>query len=111
VSAKDLGRLIDLIAGNAIPGRKAKEVFEAMVETGKDPDAIVAERGLVQITDTGEIEAAIDKIIAENAAKADEFRSGKEALMNWFVGQVMRATKGKAKPDLAAELLKKKLSS
>jgi aspartyl-tRNA(Asn)/glutamyl-tRNA(Gln) amidotransferase subunit B len=111
VSAKDLGRLIDLIASNAISGRQAKEVFEAMVDTGKGPDAIVAERGLSQITDTGEIEAAVDKIIAENVAKVAEFRSGKEALMNWFVGQVMRATKGKAKPDLAAELLKKKLSS
>jgi aspartyl-tRNA(Asn)/glutamyl-tRNA(Gln) amidotransferase subunit B len=111
VSAGDLGRLIDLMAANAISGRQAKEVFEAMVETGQGPDAIVAERGLTQITDTGEIEAAIDKIIAENPAKAAEVRAGKEALMNWFVGQVMRATKGKAKPDLAAELLKKKLSA
>lgn len=111
VSAKDLGRLLDLMADNTISGRQAKEVFEAMVETGQSPDAIVAERGLKQITDTGEIEAAVDKVIADNPEKAAEVRAGKEALMNWFVGQVMKATKGKAKPDLCASLLKKKLSS
>jgi aspartyl-tRNA(Asn)/glutamyl-tRNA(Gln) amidotransferase subunit B len=111
VSAKNLGRLLDLMADNTISGRQAKEVFEAMVETGNDPDAIVAERGLKQITDTGEIEAAVDKVIADNPQKVAEFRSGKDALMNWFVGQVMRATKGKAKPDLCAELFKKKLSA
>jgi aspartyl-tRNA(Asn)/glutamyl-tRNA(Gln) amidotransferase subunit B len=111
VSAKNLGRLLDLMADNTISGRQAKEVFEAMVETGNDPDAIVAERGLKQITDTGEIEAAVDKVIADNPQKVAEFRSGKDALMNWFVGQVMRATKGKAKPDLCAEFFKKKLGA
>ena len=111
VSAKNLGRLIDLIADNTISGRQAKEAFEAMVESGKDTDTIVAEKGLKQITDTGPIEAAIDQIIAANADKVAEYRGGKEQLLGWFVGQVMKATQGKAAPALCGELLKKKLAS
>ncbi len=110
VSAKNLGRLIDLMADNTISGRLAKDVFEIMVETGKDPDAIVEERGLKQITDTGPIEAAIDKIMADNPDKVADYRGGKDKLIGWFVGQVMQATQGKANPGVCSEILKKKLA-
>lgn len=111
VSAINLGRLLDLIADKTISGRLAKDVFEIMVETGNDPDAIVEERGLKQITDTGPIEAAIDKIIADNPDKVAEYQGGKDKLIGWFVGQVMQATKGKANPGVCSDLLKKKLAS
>jgi len=111
VSAKDLGRLLDLMADNTISGRMAKEVFEAMVETGKSPDTIVEERGMKQITDTGPIDAAIDKVMAENADKVEQYRAGKVQVMGWFVGQVMKATQGKANPAVCSELLKKKLEA
>tara|TARA_R110000868_G_scaffold128879_5_gene337319 strand:+ start:739 stop:2196 length:1458 start_codon:yes stop_codon:yes gene_type:complete len=110
VSAKNLGRLIDLMADNTISGRLAKDVFEIMVETGKNPDSIVEERGLKQITDTGPIEAAIDKIMADNPDKVADYRGGKDKLIGWFVGQVMQATQGKANPGVCSEILKKKLA-
>jgi aspartyl-tRNA(Asn)/glutamyl-tRNA(Gln) amidotransferase subunit B len=111
VSAKNLGRLIDLIADDTISGRMAKEVFEIMVDTGKAPDAIVEERGMKQITDTGAIDAAVEKVMAENADKVAQYRSGKTQVMGWFVGQVMKATQGKANPAVCSELLKKKLEA
>ncbi|HXV26336.1 MAG TPA: Asp-tRNA(Asn)/Glu-tRNA(Gln) amidotransferase subunit GatB [Alphaproteobacteria bacterium] len=110
VSADGLGELLDLIADNTVSGRLAKDVFALMFETGKRASAIVEEKGLRQVTDTGAIEAAIDKVMAEQADKVAEFRSGKEKLFGYFVGQVMRATGGKANPALLNELLKKKLS-
>jgi aspartyl-tRNA(Asn)/glutamyl-tRNA(Gln) amidotransferase subunit B len=110
VSAKNLGRLIDLISDNTISGRLAKDVFEIMVETGKDPDAIVEERGLKQITDTGAIEKAVDAVLAANPDKVAQVKAGKDALVGWFVGQVMKATQGKANPAMCQELLKKKLA-
>jgi aspartyl-tRNA(Asn)/glutamyl-tRNA(Gln) amidotransferase subunit B len=111
VSAKDLGRLIDLMADNTISGRMAKEVFEIMVDTGKTPDAVVEEHGMKQITDTGAIDAAVDKILAENADKAAQYKAGKTQVMGWFVGQVMKATQGKANPGMCSEALKKKLDA
>ena len=110
VSADHLGRLVDLIADGTISGRIAKEVFEIMGETGKDPADIVAEKGLKQITDAGAIEAAVDQVIAANPDKAAEVRAGKAALLGWFTGQVMKATGGKANPVAVNALLKKKLS-
>ena len=110
VSADHLGKLLGLIKSNTISGRQAKDVFEIMVETSQDPDVIVAERGLKQITDTGPIDAAIDQIMAENADKVAQYRSGKVQIMGWFVGQVMKATQGKANPALCTELLTKKLT-
>jgi len=111
VSAADLGRLIDLIADNTISGRMAKEVFEIMVESGKAPDVIVEERGMKQITDTGAIDAAVEKILSDNADKVAQYKAGKTQVMGWFVGQVMKATQGKANPALCSELLKKKLDA
>ena len=109
VTAEGLGELIDLIADDTISGRLAKDVFVLMFETGKPARAIVEEKGLRQVTDTGTIEAAIDTVMAEQAEKVAEYRSGKDKLFGYFVGQVMRATGGKANPALLNELLKKKL--
>ena len=109
VSAAALGGLIDLIADNTISGRIAKEVFEEMVATGKAAAAIVEEKGLRQVTDTGAIETAIDEVMAKNADKVAEYRSGKDKLFGFFVGQVMKATAGKANPALVNEILRGKL--
>ncbi len=109
VSAGNLGRLLDLMADQTISGRIAKDVFEIMVETGGDPAAIVAEKGLEQVSDTGAIEAVIDTVMAENADKVDDIRNGKEKLLGWFVGQVMKATGGKANPGMVNDLLRKKI--
>jgi aspartyl-tRNA(Asn)/glutamyl-tRNA(Gln) amidotransferase subunit B len=109
VSAQDLGGLVDLIADNTISGRIAKDVFAEMFETGKPAADIVEAKGLRQVTDTGAIEAKIAEILAANADKLAEYRSGKEKLFGFFVGQVMRAMGGKANPAMLNELLKKKL--
>ena len=110
ISARQLAGLLDLMENDTISGRIAKDVFGFMIESGKDAAAIVAERGLVQVTDSGAIEAAIDKVIGENAAKPAEYRGGKLALFGWFVGQVMKSTGGKANPATVNEILKKKLA-
>ncbi len=110
VSAAALGQLLDLIADKTINGKIAKDVFEAMVETGADPETIVVEKGLRQVTDTGAIDAEVAKIIAANPEKAAEFRSGKDKLFGFFVGQVMKAMAGKANPALVNETLKRHLA-
>ena len=110
VEAGDLGALLDLISDNTISGRIAKDVFAEMLDSGRQPGAIVEEKGLRQVTDTGEIEAAVDAILAKEAGKVAEYRSGKDKLFGFFVGQVMKATQGKANPGLVNELLKKKLA-
>ena len=109
VSAANLGSLLDLIADKTINGRIAKEVFEAMVETGEPPAAIVDSRGLRQVTDTGAIDAAIDQVLANNPDKLAEYRAGKDKLFGFFVGQVMKAMAGKGNPALVNEALKSKL--
>jgi aspartyl-tRNA(Asn)/glutamyl-tRNA(Gln) amidotransferase subunit B len=110
VSAKALSGLLDLIKDNTISGKIAKEVFAIMYETGKDAAAIVEEQGLKQVTDTGAIEKVIDEVIAANQDKVAEYRSGKDKLFGFFVGQVMKLSGGKANPAVLNELLKKKLS-
>ena len=109
VSAAHLGALLDLMADNTINGKIAKDVFEAMVETGRDPASIVDEKGLRQVTDTGAIDAAVDKVLAANPDKVGEFKSGKDKLFGFFVGQVMKAMAGKANPALVNETLKRRL--
>ncbi len=109
VSAARLGELLDLLADGTLSGRLAKEVFEIMIETGGAPKAIVEERGLVQVTDTGAIEAAVDAVIAANPDKVAEVRSGKDKLLGWFVGQVMKSTGGKANPQVLNDILRKKV--
>ena len=110
VSSENLGKLLDLIADNTISGRTAKDVFEEMAETVGDPVKIVEEKGLTQITDTGEIEGIIDQIIAENPKQVEQFKGGNEKIAGWFVGQAMKASGGKANPQAVNEILKKKLS-
>jgi aspartyl-tRNA(Asn)/glutamyl-tRNA(Gln) amidotransferase subunit B len=109
VTAENLGALLDLIKDATINGKIAKDVFEAMVETGEAPGTIVEKRGLRQVTDTGAIDQAIDEVIAANDAKVAEYRNGSEKLFGWFVGQVMRQMKGKGNPALVNEALKRKL--
>ncbi|WP_144186168.1 Asp-tRNA(Asn)/Glu-tRNA(Gln) amidotransferase subunit GatB [Elioraea rosea] len=109
VSAASLGKLLDLINDATINGRIAKEVFEAMVETGDDPVAIVDAKGLRQVTDTGAIDAAVAEVLAKNADKVAEYRGGKDKLFGFFVGQVMKAMAGKGNPALVNEVLKKQL--
>ena len=109
VSATALGGLLDLLADGTISGRIAKEVFDEMFETGKSAAAIVEAKGLKQITDAGAIEAAIDKVIAENPGQVEKYKSGKQGVVGWLVGQVMKATGGKANPKLVNDLLRKKL--
>ena len=108
ISADQLGKLIDLIADKTISGRIAKDVFAIMFETGGDPDVIVEERGLKQVTDTGAIEKAVDEIIAANPDQVAQVKE-KPKTLGWFVGQVMKATGGKANPQAVNEILKSKL--
>jgi aspartyl-tRNA(Asn)/glutamyl-tRNA(Gln) amidotransferase subunit B len=115
VDAAALGGLIDLISDGTISGRIAKDVFQMMWETGKAPAAIVAEKGLRQVTDTGQIEREVDAALAELAAKVTEYRAkdetGRAKMFGFFVGQVMKRTGGKANPAAVNELLKKKLTT
>ncbi len=111
VNAEMLGRLVRRIADNTISGKIAKQVFEAMWEGEGDPDSIIEKRGLKQITDTGAIEQAIDEVLAANPQQVEQYRAGKEKLLGFFVGQVMKATQGKANPAQLNELLRRKLNS
>jgi len=110
VSAQALGGLLDLMKDGTINGRIAKDVFEAMVETGKDAAAIVEEKGLRQVTDTSAIDAAVDKILAANPDKVAEYKGGKQQLFGFFVGQTMKAMAGKGNPALINEALKQRLA-
>jgi aspartyl-tRNA(Asn)/glutamyl-tRNA(Gln) amidotransferase subunit B len=109
VTAADLGALLDLIADATINGRIAKDVFEEMVETGRAPGEIVAEKGLRQVTDTGAITAAVTEVIAANQDKVAQYKAGKDKLFGFFVGQVMKAMAGKGNPALVNEEVKKQL--
>ena len=109
VSAENLGKLVELVTSNVINGKTAKDVFAIMAETGGDPEKIVEEKGLKQVTDSGAIEAVIDEVIASSPENVAAYKAGKTALMGWFVGQVMKASKGKANPGMVNQLLKSKL--
>jgi aspartyl-tRNA(Asn)/glutamyl-tRNA(Gln) amidotransferase subunit B len=104
-----LAEMLKLVDKGTISGKIAKTVFEEMYRTGKDAGEIVKEKGLVQISDESEIEKAVDEVIAGHPQEAGRFRSGDEKLLGFFVGQVMKTTKGKANPKMLNELLKKKL--
>jgi aspartyl-tRNA(Asn)/glutamyl-tRNA(Gln) amidotransferase subunit B len=110
LSATALAGLLKRILDNTISGKIAKEVFEGMWSTGRPADAIIEEKGLRQITDTSAIEKAIDDVMAKNPGQLAEYRGGKDKLFGFFVGQVMKATGGKANPAQLNELLKKKLA-
>ncbi len=101
--------LVKLTADGKISSKQSKEVFAAVLEEDKDPAAIVAERGLEQVSDTGAIEAVVDQVIADNPDKVEAYRGGKTGLMGFFVGQCMKATQGKGNPQLINQLLSQKL--
>ena len=109
VSAEALGDMIRLIEEGTISGKMAKDLIQEMYKTGKTPGTIIEEKGMVQITDEGALAQVIDEIIAANPNQLEQYRSGKDKLFGYFVGQVMKATQGKANPQLINELLKKKL--
>ncbi len=111
VSAESLAGLLIRIIDQTISGKIAKDVFEQMWADGSDADVVIEAKGLRQITDTTEIEQAIDNVMAANSNQLNDYRSGKDKLFGFFVGQVMKATGGKANPAQLNELLKKKLSA
>jgi aspartyl-tRNA(Asn)/glutamyl-tRNA(Gln) amidotransferase subunit B len=109
IKADDLGRLVSLIENGTINGKIAKDVFAKMFATGKSPDAIVKEDGLVQVADSGAIAAFVDQVIAANPAQVQQFKEGKTTVLQYLVGQVMKASKGKANPQMVNKLLAEKL--
>ncbi len=111
VSAQALSLLIARIGDDTISGKIAKDVFKAMWEGEGSADQIIESKGLKQVTDTGAIEVIVDEIIANNAPQVEQFKSGNEKILGFFVGQAMKASQGKANPKLLNELLKKKLQS
>ncbi|MFZ2631134.1 MAG: Asp-tRNA(Asn)/Glu-tRNA(Gln) amidotransferase subunit GatB [Desulfosalsimonadaceae bacterium] len=109
VSAAALAELLTLMETGVISGKIAKTVFDEMVASGKSPKVIVEEKGLVQVTDTSEISAVVDRVIAASPNEVEKFKAGNTKLMGFFVGQVMKETKGKANPEIVNRLLKEKL--
>ena len=109
ISPEEAADLLKLVADGTISGTIAKQVFEIMLETGEAPSKIVEERGLKQTSDTGAIDAEIDKVLAANAEKVAEYKSGKQQLFGFFVGQTMKAMQGKGNPKLVNERLRAKL--
>jgi aspartyl-tRNA(Asn)/glutamyl-tRNA(Gln) amidotransferase subunit B len=111
LSAEELGRLLLVIEDGKISGKQGKEVLSDMFKTGKSAAAIIEEQGLVQLSDTGEIDGIIADVLTANPGQLQSYRSGKEALFGFFVGQVMKASNGKANPKIVNERLKSKLSA
>ena len=109
ISAKNLSKLINLIKDGTISGKIAKTIFELMIETDKNPLKIIEEKSLKQQSDPKELEKIIAKVISDNADKVKEYKSGKDKLFGFFVGQAMKVSDGKANPQLVNEILKKKL--
>ena len=109
ISSKNLSKLVNLIKDGTISGKIAKSVFEIMAEGDKDPQKIIDEKGLKQESDPKELEKLIDRVIKDNQDKVKEYKSGKDKLFGFFVGQAMKVSGGKANPQLVNEILKKKL--
>ncbi len=110
VTPAQLAGMLQLVKDGTISGKIAKTVFEGMYKTGKDAARIVKEKGLVQVTDQGSIEGAIERVLEANPDLIEAYRKGKEKLFGYFVGQVMKETRGKANPQLVNQLLKQKLA-
>jgi aspartyl-tRNA(Asn)/glutamyl-tRNA(Gln) amidotransferase subunit B len=109
IPAPMLGKLVALIQKGDISGKIAKQVFGEMFDKGEDPDKIIAQKGLKQVTDSGAIEAEVDKVLAANPNQVEQFRAGKTKVLGFLVGQVMQATRGKANPALVNTVLKERL--
>jgi len=102
--------MLKMIDDGTISGKIAKEVFRDMFDTGKDPEAIVKEKGLTQISDEGELEKIARKVIEANPKSVEDYKKGKEKALGFLVGQVMKETRGKANPQLVNKILKELLS-
>jgi len=111
VPPERLAELLRLIKSGVISGKIAKTVFDDMVSTGKAPEAIVQEKGLVQVTDTDAITAVVSQVLDEHPQEVEDYKAGKRKLLGFFVGQVMKKTRGKANPKIVNEILKEKLES
>jgi aspartyl-tRNA(Asn)/glutamyl-tRNA(Gln) amidotransferase subunit B len=109
LSAEAFARLIDMTADQVISGNSAKVVFNEMLKTGGNPEQIVKEKGLAQVSDEGFIQEAVTKVLNDNPTEVEKYLAGKETLLQWFMGQVARATKGKADPAVTKELIRKGL--
>lgn len=109
ITSENLAKLVDLIQSDVISSKIAKDVFEEMWLSGNNPDAIVKEKGWEQITDSASIEKAVELVLQNNPDKVAEIKAGKDKLLGWFVGQIMKETQGKANPDILNSLLKKKI--
>jgi len=110
VSAQDLAELLNLIQEGIISGKIAKTVFEEMAQTGKPPKEIVEKKGLVQLTDPDVIEKVVEKVLADSSREVEDYKNGKTKLFGYFVGQVLKETKGKANPKVVNDILKEKLA-
>ncbi|MDP3292051.1 MAG: Asp-tRNA(Asn)/Glu-tRNA(Gln) amidotransferase GatCAB subunit B, partial [Sulfuricurvum sp.] len=110
ISAVMLGTLVKRIEESVISGKAAKEVLDYLLENGGDIDAVIEKLGLKQVSDTGALEALIDEILAANTDKVAEYKSGKDKLFGFFVGQAMKASKGSANPNTLNEILQSKLA-
>lgn len=111
VSALDLARLLVLVENGAISGKIAKTVFDEMARTGRPASQIVEEKGLVQITDTGALADVVLRIISDHPREVEAYKNGKTKLLGFFVGQIMKETRGQANPKLVNEILKEKLKT
>jgi aspartyl-tRNA(Asn)/glutamyl-tRNA(Gln) amidotransferase subunit B len=111
IPPEHLGEMVRMIDGGTISGKMAKTLFEEMLEKGESPEKIVREKGLEQVTDLGEIEKAIDQVLAAHSQQVLDYRAGKEKVYGFLVGQVMKATQGKANPQIVNDILRRKLQS
>ena len=105
VAPASLAELADLVDGDTISGKQAKEVLAEMLETGDGPAAIVERRGMKQVSDAGELEAIVEQLIADNPDKVEAYRNGKKGLTGFFVGQAMKATKGQGNPKVISQIV------
>lgn len=110
IKPEGLAQMVKMIDDNTISGKIAKQVFEKMFKTGQDPEAIVKNKGLVQISDEGQLKSLIEEVIANNPKSVEDFKAGKEKAVGFLVGQIMKETKGQANPGVVNKLLKDELS-
>ncbi len=110
ITPVQLADIIDLVDGATMSGSAAKQVFEEVFESGKDPKSVVEEKGLAQVSDEGAIEEEVKKILDANPEQVQQFKDGQEKVIGFFVGQVMKASKGKANPQLVNQILRKLLA-
>jgi aspartyl-tRNA(Asn)/glutamyl-tRNA(Gln) amidotransferase subunit B len=111
ITPKNLSDMINLIIDGTISGKIAKDVFEEMLKTQETPKVIVEKKGLIQVSDESAIEKVIDEILANNQGQVEQYKSGKQQVFGFFVGQTMKAMKGKANPKVVNEVLQRKLSN